>query len=206
MKLCETQRTETQYAETHMPGRGLRRPMLQRLTLSLISLSFVGVMATGCSDIRRAIGSEKSAPDEFEVVVRPPLSLPPSFGADAAALTSGASATPATDVAGDAQSRAASVFGAAEGRATEGYGQLFDFAAVPENIRETIDEETYGIRFERRLPLEKLFGGLPDIGPVLDKVAEDQRLRQNLREGRLPVEGATPAVDVQTEEPVTVGD
>jgi len=139
-------------------------------------------------------------------VVRPPLSLPPSFGADAAALTSGASAAPATDVAGDAQSRAASVFGAAEGRATEGYGQLFDFAAVPENIRETIDEETYGIRFERRLPLEKLFGGLPDIGPVLDKVAEDQRLRQNLREGRLPVEGATPAVDVQTEEPVTVGD
>ena len=34
---------------------------------------------TGCSDFRRAVGKEKSTPDEFKVVVRPPLSLPPGF-------------------------------------------------------------------------------------------------------------------------------
>ena len=79
-------------------------------------------------------------------------------------------------------------------------------AAIPDNIRQTIDEETYGIRFERRLPLEVLFGSLPNIGPVLDKVAEDQRLRQNLRDGRLPDDGATPGIDAQTNEPVSVGD
>ena len=32
---------------------------------------------SACSDFRRAIGKSKSAPDEFQVVVRAPLSLPP---------------------------------------------------------------------------------------------------------------------------------
>ena len=34
---------------------------------------------SACSDFRRSIGKEKSKPDEFQVVVRPPLSLPPGF-------------------------------------------------------------------------------------------------------------------------------
>ena len=38
----------------------------------------IAVLA-GCSDFNKAIGKQKSAPDEFEVVVRPPLSLPPQF-------------------------------------------------------------------------------------------------------------------------------
>jgi hypothetical protein len=51
-----------------------------------------------------------------------------------------------------------------------------------------------------------LFGGLPDIGPILDKVSEDKRLRQNLRSGLMPADGATPGIDAQTDEPVSVGD
>jgi len=85
------------------------------------------------------------------------------------------------------------------------YARIFDFSAVPANIREIVDEETYGIRFERRIPLQILFGGLPDIGPVLDKFAEDQRLRRTLREGQSATEGGTPAVDLLDDEPVTIG-
>ena len=56
----------------------------------------------GCSDFRRAVGTEKSSPDEFEVVVRPPLSLPPGFSdrpediiaAAAAMMSSGRSLNP----------------------------------------------------------------------------------------------------------------
>ena len=63
-------------------GEGLRR-----LASSIMLLSAVGMITGGCLDFRRAIGEAKSAPDEFEVVVRPPLSLPPSFAASASALT-----------------------------------------------------------------------------------------------------------------------
>ena len=38
---------------------------------------------SACSDFRRSIGSEKSKPDEFQVVVRPPLSLAPGFSDNA---------------------------------------------------------------------------------------------------------------------------
>ena len=48
---------------------------------SLLMVFFLIIVCgtTACSDYRRAIGTEKSTPDEFQVVVRPPLSLPPDF-------------------------------------------------------------------------------------------------------------------------------
>jgi hypothetical protein len=184
-----------------------------RVAITCLLLAGFGLVASGCTGFRKAIGEEKSSPDEFEVVVRPPLSLPPNFFANSTQLTKNAPAaasasSPASlpdDSPIDARSVAAATLGAAEGRAADDYEQVFNFATVPENIREIVDEETYGIRFERRIPLQILFGGLPDVGPVLDKFAEDQRLRRTLREGQSPTEGGTPAVDLRDDEPVTIG-
>ena len=189
-----------------------------RVAMTCLLLAGIGLVASGCSGFRKAIGEEKSSPDEFEVVVRPPLSLPPNFFTSSDQLTENANssasssatavasaATSAADSPIDARSVAAAALGAAEGRAADSYAQVFDFSAVPDNIRQLVDEETYGIRFERRIPLQVLFGGLPDIGPVLDKFAEDQRLRQTLRQGGSATEGGTPAMDLLAEEPVTIG-
>ena len=180
-----------------------------RVAITCLLLAGVGLVASGCSGFRKAIGEEKSSPDEFEVVVRPPLSLPPNFFANSTQLTENAPATSSSSSSGDspidARSVAAATLGAAEGKAANNYEQIFDFSAVPENIREIVDEETYGIQFERRIPLQMLFGGLPDVGPVLDKFAEDQRLRRTLREGQSPTDGGTPAVDLVDDEPVTIG-
>ena len=175
-----------------------------RAALAALVICGAGLALGGCSDFRKAIGDEKSSPDEFEVVVRPPLSLPPSFSASSEELV-GASRVVSEESGSDARSVAAASLGSAEGNAEAGYESLFDFASVPANIRETVDEETYGIRFERRIPLQILFGGLPDIGPVLDKFAEDQRLRQTLRKGQSATEGGTPARDLLDEESVTIG-
>jgi hypothetical protein len=38
------------------------------------------------------------------------------------------------------------------------------FPGVPDDIRTKVDEETYGIQLEKRLPLQTLFGGVPDVG------------------------------------------
>lgn len=37
-------------------------------------------LLSGCSDVRQAIGVEKSSPDEFEIRVRKPLSMPREYG------------------------------------------------------------------------------------------------------------------------------
>ena len=154
---------------------------------------------TGCSDFRRAVGSEKSSPDEFEVVLRPPLSLPPGF-----------SDRPEDIIAAD---KKASGFGAektaesvlAVGSVAAGdFEQLFDFSDVPDDIRAKVDAETYGIQIENRLPLQQLFGGLPDVGPVLDKMSEDTRLSKARLEGRLPTDDATLATDPLSDQPLAV--
>lgn len=176
-----------------------------RVAMTCLLLAGIGLVTSGCTGFRKAIGEEKSSPDEFEVVVRPPLSLPPNFFASASQLTENAPTSSTTDSPIDAHSVAAATLGSIEGQAADSFEQIFDFAAVPGNIRELVDEETYGIQFEKRIPLQMLFGGLPDVGPVLDKFAEDQRLRRLLREGQSPTEGGTPAVDLLDDEPVTIG-
>ena len=43
-------------------------------------LCFAGALFTsGCSDLKKAMGLEKSAPDEFAVESRAPLTMPPDF-------------------------------------------------------------------------------------------------------------------------------
>lgn len=153
----------------------------------------------GCSDFRQAIGTEKSAPDEFQVVVRPPLSLPPDFNLrpNADNLQTAARAAP------EARNLARTLL---ERRniASTGYEQLFQLSAIEPDIRNKVDEETAGIRFERRLPIQIIFGGLPNVGPVLDQMAEDRRLRTNKLQQRAITQGATPAIDEVFGDPVKV--
>ncbi len=178
------------------PSENNRKMVLGVLHLILAAVVVSGIAA--CTNFQRAIGAKKSSPDEFEVVVRPPLSLPPGFAKspdeireedDTAAL--------------DALTLAGKSLGS-ENADAKGYDAFFDFASIPENIRERVDEETYGIQFERRLPVQILFGGLPNIGPILDKIAEDRRIRKNLREGLFPTEGEILATDEVSGETVII--
>ena len=153
---------------------------------------------SACSDFRRSIGKEKSRPDEFQVVVRPPLSLPPGFSDNAQDIIEQSEASE-----GDAQSQTAKLLGA-NNFMNSGFTGLFDFSSVPDDIRTKVDEETYGIQLEKRLPLQILFGGLPDVGPVLDKMAEDSRLRKNRAEELAPTEGGTKAIDPISDQPLNI--
>ena len=153
---------------------------------------------SACSDFRRSIGTEKSKPDEFQVVVRPPLSLPPGFSDTAENIIQKSETSQ-----GDAQSQTAKLLGANKVE-NSGFTELFDFSSVPDDIRTKVDEETYGVQLEKRLPLQILFGGLPDVGPVLDKMAEDSRLRRNRIKEMAPTEGGTKAIDPTSDQPLNI--
>ena len=153
---------------------------------------------SACSDFRRSIGSEKSKPDEFQVVVRPPLSLPPGFSDTPENIVQKSETSE-----GDAQSQTAKLLGVNDVE-NNGFTGLFDFSSVPDDIRTIVDEETYGVQLEKRLPLQILFGGLPDVGPVLDKMAEDSRLRRNRLKQLAPTEGGTKAIDPASDQPLNI--
>ena len=98
----------------------------------MAALIICGAVLTlsGCSDFRKAIGDEKSSPDEFEVVVRPPLSLPPSFTASSAELLAAADEAYA-EASNDARSVTAASMGSEVGSSEGGYEALFDSPPSP---------------------------------------------------------------------------
>jgi len=53
--------------------------LTRRFLIPVFGLCAVTLSLSACSDARRAFGWEKAPPDEFEVVQRAPLSLPPDY-------------------------------------------------------------------------------------------------------------------------------
>ena len=162
-------------------------------------LGSILLICSACSDFKRAIGSEKSSPDEFEVVVRPPLSLPPEFTSRPIGKDTDTAAVAASNALGKSKL----ILNQREANATS-FDDLFAFDQIEDDIRVKVNEETAGIRFERRLPLQIVFGDLPNVGPVVDKMAEDFRIRRNQLQERAINEGATPAIDEVFSKPVLV--
>jgi len=186
-----------------MTRQAITKQMTARQVMArqVVMLGMTVVLTAGlsaCSDVRRAIGDGKSAPDEFQVVVRAPLSLPPGFGDSPEDIVKSSQTSGV-----DAQTSTAKLLGS---QIIEGYefAGLFDFFGVPDYIRTKVYEETYGIQLEKRLPLQTLFGGVPDVGPVLDKMAEDLRLRKARLAGQAPTEGGTKAIDPASNQPLSV--
>lgn len=148
---------------------------------TLILTSFCALIGlTACGGAQEALGLRNSAPDEFAVVKRAPLELPPDYslrpprpGAlrpqesrpdqDAEEALFGVRSEQPIDV------------GASEAALLQQAGA----GSVPANIRETIDRESAEIT-EQNTPLaEKVLGVDFDgesVEPVIDPVEEKERL------------------------------
>ena len=167
--------------------------------LTIIAMAILLTLGlTACSDINRTIGKGKSTPDEFQVVVRPPLSLPPGFADKPEDIVQ-----QGNNSGLNSQSQTAKLLGIKDAESTDLSG-LFDFTSISDDIRIKIDEETYGIQLENKLPLQTLFGGLPDVGPFLDKMAEDARLRKARVTEQAPTAGGTKAIDPASNQPLNI--
>jgi hypothetical protein len=77
------------------------------IVVRIAVLAIVGLGLSGCSYIRESAGMNKMAPDEFAVLTKAPLVIPPDFGL--MPPKPGAAPTNQTDPAGNAQ---ASLYGA----------------------------------------------------------------------------------------------
>jgi hypothetical protein len=182
------------------PNPRLARPRV----LPLVALATLAMGLGGCADARRAMGWEKAAPDEFRVVSRAPLSLPPDYAlrppqpgaarpqeastqlaARQAVLSSGGGPLPIA-FGQDAQS--------------EGERALLARAGgrqVDPRIRETVDRESVLVaEAERRFVDRLIFWRSPEEpGVVVDATREAQRIRENAALGRGPNEGGdTPVI------------
>ncbi|MBC7953930.1 MAG: DUF3035 domain-containing protein [Rhodospirillaceae bacterium] len=178
-----------------------------RLAPALRAASFA-VLATlalsGCSEARRALGYEKAPPDEFQVVERAPLALPPDF---ALRPPSPGAARPQEGNTRD-QARQALVGNArtlttpvsTQGRSSGDITLLKKAGAeqIQPEIRLLVNKETQSIADTDKSFTDKLvFWRKPDgigAGEQLDAGKETQRLRENQALGRSVTDGDSPRI------------
>jgi hypothetical protein len=158
----------------------------------------------GCSETRQALGLNKQAPDEFQVVARAPLSLPPDYN-----LRPPAPGTPRPQEGTARDQAEAAVFGPsayqtaaldAPAGSSQGEVALLQSAGatgIDPNIRQLVDQETNTLIEQDEKFIDSLiFWRDPEPpGEVIDPVAEQQRLQENAALGKPVTEGETPVIE-----------
>ena len=175
--------------------------------LGFVAVAWLGTLPlTGCQGVRDAVGLDKRAPDEFTVLKKPPLILPPDFNL----RPPGPGAPPGSERRSQESARAAlsgsatapGGRGAAPARGSgrsDGEAALLQRAgagAVNPSIRAIILRETTQLSEKDESFADRLiFWGKPQLpGDVVDAKRESQRLRQARAGGVPPSVGETPTI------------
>ncbi|MGH6897271.1 MAG: DUF3035 domain-containing protein [Geminicoccaceae bacterium] len=176
-------------------------------------MSLLILAACGQGSVQSALGMGKRSPDEFAVVSRAPLILPPDYGLrpprpgesrpgvdtpseQARASLVGRAAQPE---AGADQEVLAAAFDEAAPTASAGERALVSQAVTAPtdpDIRRKIAEENMRLaQVEQELFTRLLMWREPQgLGTTIDPAAESQRLRANRIEGRPVTEGESPVI------------
>lgn len=167
------------------------------------ALLAAGLALSGCGDARKALGWEKAPPDEFRIVNRAPLSLPPDYALRPPQPGAPRPQDPAIpDVARQTVLGTSSVQGAlAVSSADASPGEAALLAKIGANrsdprIRELVDREASTLAEADRTFLDRVtFWRKPEEpGTVVDPEREAQRLRENAALGKPATEGDTPTI------------
>ena len=176
-------------------------PRMRGRALALVVASTFVLGA--CGGVRDQLGLSKRSPDEFTVVSKPPLVIPPNFTLrpPAAGAVGPSAISPAADAkaallgnAGKAGAASAAKPGAPSEVALLALAGATDADAA---IREVVRRET-SLLSER----DKSFADAlifwqkqPPFGSVVDASKEAQRLRQTAAAGQPPTAGETPTIE-----------
>ena len=176
--------------------------MANRLALSISLGLCATLMLTGCNSTKRALGLEKTVPDEFAVLNRGPLVMPPDYqlrppvpGADRPQEIPAAEQA-RTALLGRAKLDALRARGASRGEVALLAHAGADIATP--DVRQNIDREASSFAPEDRQLTQRLLADWKDEtlgeGVAVDPVAESKRLDQAKAEGKKPNETPVPTI------------
>ena len=156
-------------------------------------------LLTACSleDARDTLGIGKQSPDEYLVVERAPLSLPPNF--DLRPPTPGETRTQYEDLRRQAERILLGETENVDGARSEGEVALLKGAGgldVDPRIRQKIDGDSGSLLVENRGLIEEIMFWKVGNGTelIIDPIAEAERLRKNASAGLPVTYGASPTI------------
>ena len=195
-------------------GNGMARRRCAAVAAVIAAAALVG----GCGQVRDALGYDKDPPDEFQVVARAPLALPPNFdlrppepGADRPQELSPTDAA-AERILGRRTGQTRPVAGQQPGPAVQaaprapvsvqsgGVAALRDQLQLDRaepNIRQIVNRETADFVYQTEYPIDRLlfWKDKPEPGILLDAEKESKRLRENSALGQPVGTGETPTIE-----------
>lgn len=157
---------------------------------------------SACENAREAIGIGKQSPDEFAVVTRAPLSMPPDFGLRPPRPGAERSQEKAiTDSARDLLVKSAGDTAPQQQApgTSKGESALLAKAGATNadpSIRRTLNRESSILAAEDESFSDRLifWQDKPPPGSIVDAAAEQRRLRENAGLGDAPTKGRTPKI------------
>ena len=168
-----------------------------RILLTLLGAVFC---LSACENAKEELGLTRSSPDEFAVVKRAPLELPPDFS-----LRPPAPGTPRPQEQAMAEQARETVLGTGNkqsGKTGRSSGEiaLLDSAHARYNpdIRQIVDQEAVKTERKNEPVAKKLLNiGKDQLPPakIVDPQAEAARLKTNAATGKPATEGETPAIE-----------
>lgn len=180
--------------------------MKNRAKSRLLAASVVVLSLAACEGVRDQLGLNKTSPDEFRVVSRAPLTLPPEFnlrppepGAARPQVGTAAQQAKRAVFRVDDDQRAAELQAIPGDRRSLGERSLLRAAGaegVEPDIRLVVDRETNQINEESEDFINRLvFWRDPEpYGEVVDPQQEAKRLREAAALGSSVTEGETPTI------------
>ena len=152
---------------------------------------------SACDQVRQVSGLEKQSPDEFAVVTRAPLSLPPDYGLRPP--RPGAARPQEPEVATEAQDLLAPG-SQDEASASSGEAELLEASRAADaepGIRRKLDRDASVLKAQDRGFVDRILSRGDDAGSedVVDAKREAERLRGNAERGKPPTEGETPRIE-----------
>jgi hypothetical protein len=186
----------------------LKGDIQMRVVLPRLACLAAALVLAGCSNAKETLGLTKQAPDEFAVVKRAPLSMPPDYS-----LRPPKPGEPRPQELEPSMEARQAIFGVNGAQAPNGDPQYYsegesillrDAGVKAEEtdsaIRQTVDSEVKTHADANQPVVDKLlnYTGMGNDGvaaSVVDPKAEAERLKKNKADGKPVTEGETPSVN-----------
>jgi hypothetical protein len=179
-----------------------------------LAVALLGLGLAGCESTKEMLGLTKRSPDEFQVVSRAPLSMPPDYSLrpptpGAPRPQEGTVQQQAQDIVTGHPDRNLTLQPdqipppgegepqrAAESEGETAFLQSASMGGVDPNIRKLVDQETAADEESSKSLLDSLiFWRKPEpYGKVVDPAAEEKRLQENQALGQPIDTGDTPII------------